>query len=127
MLMEDRYVALLPEGALPDRRSISCEELYGFTFIQTNESIIKKHFDISRFSEIIHLDSIDYGSVIQMVKEKIGVAVLPFLSIKRGTKGVRVLKLTPKISRNIRLAYKRGNYSVEKFIDFVKSDYLKIR
>lgn len=125
MLMEDRFVALLPEGVLPERRSVKREELYKFTFIKTNESILKKHFDQERFTEIVHLDSIDNGSVIQMVKGKIGVAVLPSLSIKKGTKGVRVLKLVPKLSRNLGLAYKRGNHAVDKFIDFIKNDYLK--
>ena len=125
MLMEDNYVALLPEGNFAKRRSINREELYDFTFIQTNESFLKEYFDENRFPEIVHLVSIDNGSVISMVKKKLGVAVLPSLSIKNGTKGVKVLKLVPKVSRNLGLAYRSGSPAVEKFIDFIKNDYLK--
>ena len=125
MLMEDDYVAILPEGTFPNRRSVNREELYDFTFIQTNESFLKKYFDERRFSEVVHLVSIDNGSVISMVKKKLGVAVLPSLSIKRGTKGIRVLKLVPKVSRSLGLAYKPGSPAVEKFVDFIKNDYLK--
>lgn len=125
MLMEDDYVALLPEGTFGKRRSVNREELYNFTFIKTNESFIKKYFDEDRFSEIVNLVSIDNGSVISMVKKKLGVAVLPSLSIRKGTKGIKALKLVPKVSRSLGLAYKSGSPAIEKFIDFIKNDYLK--
>jgi DNA-binding transcriptional LysR family regulator len=123
--MDDDYVAILPEGTFQSRRSVNREELYDFTFIQTNEGFLKKYFDEKRFSEVVHLVSIDNGSVISMVKKKLGVAVLPSLSIKRGNKGIKVLKLVPKVSRNLGLAYRSGSPAVEKFIDFIKNDYLK--
>ncbi|MBO5009251.1 MAG: LysR family transcriptional regulator [Clostridia bacterium] len=125
MLMEDDYVALLPEGTFGKRRSVNREELYDFAFIKTNESFIKKYFDEDRFSEIVNLVSIDNGSVISMVKKKLGVAVLPSLSIRKGTKGIKALKLVPKVSRSLGLAYKSGSPAIEKFIDFIKNDYLK--
>ena len=124
LLMEDDYVAILPEGTFANRRTVNREELYSYTFIKTNEGFLKKYFDEERFSEVVHLASVDNSSVISMVKKKLGVAVLPSLSMRGGTNGIKVLKLLPKISRSLCISYRHGSPAVEKFVDFIKNDYL---
>ena len=125
MLMEDDYVAIFPEGTFSNNRTVHRDELYDFIFIQTSDAVLKKYFDNGRFSEVISLVTVDNDTVISMIKKKLGFAVLPSLSIKRGIKGIKVLKLEPKLSRSLGLAYKHANPAVKKFIDFIKNDYLK--
>jgi DNA-binding transcriptional LysR family regulator len=127
ILMEDEYVAILPEGTFARRKSVDRDELYDLTFIQTNEKILKKYFDENRFAETVHLVSVDNSSVISMVKKRLGFAVLPSLSINKGTKGVKTLKLTPKLSRTLGIAYREGSSAAKKFIDFIMKDHIKER
>ncbi len=122
-IMDDRFVAVVPKTAFKGRRHVKLAELYEFSYISTNETSLRKYFDEERFREIIHFNSVDDMSVISMVKEGIGVAVLPTLVMKTPHKGVRALRLEPKISRSLGFAYKKSslhNSAVEKFICFLK-------
>lgn len=121
IIMKDPFVAVVPEGMFPGRRAVSCEELYPYSYISTNESILRRYFDENRFAEILRFDSVDDHSVLSMVKEGIGVAVLPSLATRKTERGVRILRLTPSISRSIGFAYHRKTPAVERFAAFMKT------
>lgn len=121
-IMEDRFVAVVPDEAFKKRKTVVRDELYSYSYISTNETSLRKYFDEERFKELIHFDSVDDMSVISMVKEGIGIAVLPALVMKRPHKGVRAIKLEPKISRVLGFAYKKEaahSGATEKFISFL--------
>jgi DNA-binding transcriptional LysR family regulator len=99
--MRDDFVAVVPEGLFWDRESVSREELYPHAFIMTNESVLHQYFEIPRFREVIRFTSADDMSVISMVKEGVGVAVLPALSVTRREAGVRILRLEPTVFRTL--------------------------
>ena len=120
IIMEDRYVAVLADGMFVGRRSVSREELYPYSYISTNESALRTYFDESRFAEILRFDSVDDTSVIELVKEGMGVAVLSSLSARKHVKGVRTVALTPKFSRAIGFAYRKKTPATERFIKFMK-------
>ena len=120
IIMEDRYVAVLADGMFVGRRSVSREELYPYSYISTNESALRTYFDESRFAEILRFDSVDDTSVIELVKEGMGVAVLSSLSTRKHVKGVRTVALTPKFSRAIGFAYRKKTPATERFIKFMK-------
>lgn len=120
MIMEDRYVAVLREGVLPGRRTVNREELYQFSYISTNESSLRKYFDEEKFAEILRYDSVDDTSVLSLVKEGIGVAVLPSLAVRKPVRGVRILRLNPAISRSIGFAYRKKTPVIERFVSFMK-------
>ena len=120
VIMEDRYVAVLAEGMFAGRRSISREELYPYPYISTNESALRTYFDESRFAEILRFDSVDDTSVLSLVKEGMGVAVLSSLAASKHGKGVRTAVLTPKFSRAIGFAYRKKTPATERFIKFMK-------
>ena len=122
VIMEDRYVAVLAEGMFVGRRSLSREELYPYPYISTNESALRTYFDESRFAEILRFDSVDDTSVLELVKEGMGVAVLSSLATRKHVKGVRTAMLTPKFSRAIGFAYRKKSPATERFINFMK-DY----
>lgn len=125
-MMEDAYVAVVPEGMFSGRQCICREELYDFPFIRTNESKLDSYFDYDAFKEIIPLTSVEDITTVSLVKERIGVAVLPALSIKEPPKGVQVLQLEPKHCRSLGFAVKSGKLrgGAERFVKYLKSTYV---
>ena len=124
-MTEDAYVAVVPSDQFPKRRSVTREELYTFSYIQTNESFLNSYFDCSKFKEVIQLTSAEYGSVISMVREGIGVAVLPHLAIRERPHGVRVLQVLPKITRTLGFAFREDrkcSAAAKQFIRFLKEN-----
>lgn len=99
--MRDRFAVLAAEDVFSGRVSVTREELYPHTFIMTNDRIMNTYFDLSRFNEIVKFTSADDMSVISMVREGMGIAVLPSLSVRRVEKGVRVLELLPEVYRTL--------------------------
>ena len=125
-IMTDPFEAVVPKDFFVNRKSVRKEELYDFSYISHNESGLRKYFDESKFKEIIKFDSVDDASIVSMVKEKIGIAVLPSLVLSDVGKSVRVLKLKPEISRTLGFAYKKEaaqNGCAAKFIEFVKKEF----
>ena len=120
VIMEDPYVAVLPEETLAGRRSVRREDLYPFPYISTNEGVLHRYFDEDRFAEILCVDSADDAAVLSLVKEGIGVAVLTSLATRKHVKGVRTVALSPKISRSIGFAYRMKNPATERFLTFMK-------
>lgn len=124
-ILEDPYVAVIPEGMLPGRRSIHREDLYPYTYISTNVGSLRSYFTEDCFAEIIRLDSVDDTSVLSMVKEGVGVAVLPSLATRKPMRGIRTVKLTPAISRSIGFAYRKKTPATERFIAFMRENGVK--
>ena len=125
-IMTDPFEAVVPKDFFVNRKSVRKEELYDFSYISHNESGLHKYFDESKFKEIIKFDSVDDASIVSMVKEKIGIAVLPSLVLSDVGKSVRVLKLKPESSRTLGFAYKKEaaqNGCAAKFIEFVKKEF----
>lgn len=127
-ILEDPYVAVFPSELCGNKKSIKREELYQYTLISVEEGKMDEYFDKSKFKEQLNFKSVDDFSVLSMVKEGLGIAILPSLVAKRRMQGVQVLKLEPKISRVLGFAYKKSkekSYSTEKFLEFLGEQYLK--
>ena len=120
MILEDAYVAVVQEGMFKGRRVINREELYAFPYISTNESSLRAYFEEARFAEILRFDSVDDTSVLSMVREGIGVAVLPSLATRKAVSGIRFLRLSPSISRSIGFAYRKKTPATARFLEFMK-------
>lgn len=121
-LKEEPFVAIVPANAFKSKKSVEHEELYAHSYISTNETKVHRYFDESKFRSVLHFDSVDDMSVLSMVKEEIGIAILPSLVVKKPYKGVRALKLNPEITRTIGVVYKKNpppDSATGKFIDFL--------
>ncbi|MBE6644680.1 MAG: LysR family transcriptional regulator [Ruminococcaceae bacterium] len=123
-IMQDEYFAVAPTGWFDGRESINYEELYKFPYIDTCDFHSDVDFNPERFKERILFKSEDDLSVINMVREGMGVTVLPELVLKKNLDGVSVLKLEPKITRTLGFAYKKQSpktMALSKFIKYIKS------
>jgi len=123
-LASDSYAAVFPKQLKISGESITKEELYKYPFIKANDSKIAKCIDESRFVHMINVDSQDDSSVIYMVKEGLGISILPRLSLGE-EKDVDVVKLEPGFSRTIGLIYRNEDFSekggLRRFVEYVKT------
>lgn len=124
-IMEDPFVAVVPEGTFPACESIEFEKLYDYPYIAVRDQIITNYIDISRFKEIIPFVGEDDDAVISMVKEGIGVAIVSALTCGNASSGVNILSLEPNLSRTLGIGYKKTpSPSAAKFIEFIKTNYV---
>lgn len=100
-LVEDPYVAVVPEQAFPGRTTVGLQELYGHTFVRPNEKFLDSFLDLYSFREVVPVASIENDSALYMVKENLGVTILPRLSTANCPMQVKTLELTPKLVRQI--------------------------
>ena len=120
-VMEDEYVVVAEKNSFEQVTEIDRESLYRFPYLQTDDTVIDEYFDYSRFDEIIPMKSVENNSAISMVRENIGITVLPGLFVSDCPNGVKSIKLVPKLSREIGIACKTGklSYATECFIDYI--------
>lgn len=121
-LLEDEYVAVVPESEFPQQTQIDVKDLYGYTLIKSTEVLLENYLDFSQFADIIEVKSIEDNSLIFMVRQKLGITILPALSINALPAGVKALKLTPSIQRTIGIIYdpKRTSWACEQFVRHIK-------
>ena len=124
-IMEDQYVVAVPEHLFPEKTEVSREDLYPYPFIRVDEAVLDDYFSYADFREVIHVQSVENETAVSMVKENIGIAVVPTLTMKTCPAGVRVLALTPKLSRTIGVQYKRNTASLatQRFIKHLQEKY----
>ncbi len=124
-IMEDKYFAIAPKEWFPDRESIGIDELYDHPHIYTDDLYLRDYFEESRFKELIYFRSEDDLSVINMVKEGMGTAVLPALVLKETIVDIKVLALDTPITRTIGFGYKKQrarSFAFNKFTNYIKNE-----
>ena len=122
-ILEDRYFAVAPCEWLGERESITQEELYRYPHIYTDDQYLAHVFEKERFRELITFKSEDDFAVIDMVKEGMGIAVLPELVLRHCSAPVSILELSPTVTRTLGFAYKhaRGeSFALKRFIRYLK-------
>ncbi len=120
-IAEDEFLAVAPTGSFGERESITREELYSIPQIFTDDAPLRDYFEVDRFSELMYFRSDDDLSVINMVKNGMGVTVLPSLVLKENCDGVQTVPLSPPLKRSLGVAFKKGrrSHSLSLFLEYV--------
>lgn len=121
-LAEDEFLAVALKGTFDGRDSITREELYLMPQIFTDDSPLREYFDVESFSELMYFRSDDDLSVINMVKNGMGVTVLPSLVLKENSDGVQTVPLSPPLKRTLGVAFKKGrrSHALSLFLEYVR-------
>ncbi len=125
VIATDPYVAIVEKTMFQGRHSVKKEELYSYAYIPARHLALSKYFDLSKFRELLSIDTPDEASIISMVREGLAISVLPATNVKGDKKGIRALRLDPPVARkivfahNLHLKSKEESYSTEKFIEFL--------
>lgn len=122
-IFNDPFVVVCTStSALSNKKSILKDDLYGHTFLMPKEVEALNYFDAEKFVKKVKIEVDDYATIADMVKDGLGVSVLPLMSVKN-IKGIRRLRLDPQINRTLCMNYKetslKHNKNLKKFITFV--------
>lgn len=123
-LFEDPYYVALPENEQLKEKTINKEDLYNYPLIMTEKRIIQKNFDISKFKDVLDYKTEDYSLALDMVKEGVGVTLIPNVAKDKRIKGVKYVKLQPEIKRIIGLYYKKPmlrRKEIKTLIEYLKN------
>ena len=122
-LIVDPYVAVMPKNFKLRGNSVKREELYDKSYIMACDTKSTNYIDYKRIKNLIKVESQDDSSVIHIVKEGLGVAVLPYLSVKNED-NIVCAALEPPLMRKLGILYKKSDYInnpiLNKFVKFIK-------
>lgn len=127
-LIKDPYVAVLPAEQNTGKGEIFREELYDKTFIMIIGNTVSSYMEKEKMHDVIHINSHDDSSVLQMVKEGMGAAIVPLLSVKKEN-GIILRKLNPNLSRVLGIIYRKKDFKKKKhiknFVEYIREFKLK--
>ena len=127
-LFADPFVAVVPKAAFPGRKSICHEELTAWPFIVTENSAVQRILDLSRFPELVQLNSDDDMAAVSLVRAGMGVTVLPSLVLKKHPAGIRILRLETPLYRTLGLSFSKSlaaDTAARRFIAYMQDAYEK--
>ncbi len=100
----DEYVAVVKEGYFKGKRALNREDCAAYTFLMPDDKKVNEEFSpvISERTDVVaHDDAV----IVSMVKNGLGISVLPYLSAKHHPRGVRLLKISPPLHRSLGAIY----------------------
>jgi len=121
-IQKDPFVAVFPSNMVKGKRTVTKEELYRYTYISVNESVLDSYFDKSKFANVLEFESVESVTVLYMIQQGMGFSVLPRLMTNKRINGVKILQLEEPICRTIGFAYRKNtkpNFATQTFIDFL--------
>ena len=104
-LIVDPYVAVVPVGNEFYNEGFSFEKRYEDTIILTIDGIIRRTVKKENFANVITVKSDDDGSVLEMVKAGMGIAILPRLSVGAEDEKLKLIPIEPKLVRRLGILY----------------------
>lgn len=99
-ITRDKYYVVTPNG-YTDKKQISREELYDSPFLYTDDTFSKLNFEKDRFRDFIVMRSDDDLSILKMIRDGMGISVLPWLLLEGNTEGLSVIEYVPETKRII--------------------------
>ncbi|MBR6794132.1 MAG: LysR family transcriptional regulator [Clostridia bacterium] len=117
----DRFFAVSPPDLLKNRDFVTREELYEYPHIYTDDHHVRHYFDTESFKEFIYFKSEDDLSLLNMVKDGLGVSVVPELVLKETLQGINVIPLEPELTRQIGFTYNKERIRQLGLTQFIKS------
>ena len=123
-VLKDEFMAVVPENIFKDRKSISIEELYPFTYIMNESKIGDTYIDLEKFKDVLPFEAEGYTAVIPLISEGMGISFLPQLVLGKRQNGINILKINPPVYRTLGASYKKGlskHSPTMLFINYLKS------
>lgn len=125
---EDKYYVVTPYG-FTDKKQISLKELYDYPFIYPDDTFSKATFDKRLFREFFVMRTVDDLSIIKMIRDGMGISVLPGLLLEGNTDGLSIIEFIPETKRIIGYTCRKEmqNSQILKSFERVikKIDFLK--
>lgn len=127
-LFEDAYYLAVPDTVCFRGKTVDKEDIYKFTLIKTEKMIIAKNFDEKKFTDVIDVKTEDFSLALNMVKEGVGVSLIPKIAVIKSFKGVRFYKIYPEIKRTLGIYCKKDvlkRKEIKVLVDGLKNSIKK--
>ncbi len=112
-LADDEMLAILPLGhSLTGRIDVDATDLSGDSFVMSTggcEPIIRTYFESQEIPLHPTHRIAEMATLVSMVREGLGVSIVPALSIDFHREGIIALPLRPRVARNLYLAHKSND------------------
>lgn len=123
-VFKDKYYVITPKGML-NVKEISINDLYDYPYIFTDDFFLSDFLDTSLFKELTIFKSYDDLSIINAVKDGIGLTILPELVISGSTSEIDVIPLKENITRTLAISYNKEKIKDLKLEQFLSSYCIK--
>ncbi len=100
----DEYVAVVKEEDFAGKRCLSKEDFSAYTFLMPEERKVREWF-FGGGEDVTDVIADDNAVIVSMVKNGLGVSVLPALSVKHHPRGVKIVKISPPLCRSLGVIY----------------------
>ncbi len=116
----DEYVAVAKAGVFPKKKLLSREEIATQTFLLPDDWAVKHWFgDASE--DVTRVSSADDGVILSMVRNGLGISILPYLAVKNHPREVQILKIQPAVTRTLGLVYnEKSSPAVKKLLTLLQ-------
>jgi DNA-binding transcriptional LysR family regulator len=123
-LMRDELCALLPIGSqFASRRQISLRDLADEPFIMsryTSEPLLHAAYAQHRLAPRVRFEVQDLGTLVSMVREGLGLSIVPRLVFPVALPGVTLVQVAPRIPRELGLAIRDREHALPALRAFVR-------
>ncbi|MBN3816217.1 LysR family transcriptional regulator [Paraburkholderia sp. Se-20369] len=119
-LLDDDFVAVAADGTFEGRKSVSAKQLSALPYIFSKGGcgpVIADYFARSGGQLRPAFNVVETRTVLSMAEAGMGVSIVPRITLTYTPFGGRVLELSPKLHRSVRLSWNTaGNAVVDEFI-----------
>jgi DNA-binding transcriptional LysR family regulator len=124
-LMRDELCAILPAGSpLSRRRQVSIRDLATEPFIMsryTSEPLLQAAYARHNLTPSVRFEVQDRETLVSMVREGLGFSIVPILAFPVSLPGVALIRITPRIYRDLGLATRDTEHASNALRAFVLS------
>jgi DNA-binding transcriptional LysR family regulator len=124
LLMQDELCAIVStRSALAERKRLSVREVAKEPFVMSrysSESLIHAAYARLRLSLVPRFEVQDLGTLVNMVREGLGISIVPRLAFSEIPEGVALIPVLPRIWRELGLVLKSPNHSSPAVWAFVR-------
>lgn len=128
-LLDDDFVAVTADGTFEGRKSVSAKQLSAFPFIFSKAGcgpVIADYFALNGGQLRPAFNVVEMRTILSMAEAGMGVSIVPRITLTYTPFGGRVLELSPRLHRSVRLSWNTtGNAVTNEFIRLTTAQRLK--
>ncbi|WGS52086.1 LysR family transcriptional regulator [Paraburkholderia sp. D15] len=122
-LLDDDFVAVVSAGMFEGRRNVSAKQLSAFPFIYSKAGcgpLIADYFAANGGQLRPAFNVVEMRTILAMAEAGMGVSIVPRVTLTYTPFGGRVLDLSPKLHRSVRLSWTTNGHAVlDEFVRLV--------
>jgi DNA-binding transcriptional LysR family regulator len=124
-ILADQFCAIVPAGsALARRGKVSVRELAGEPFIMSryaSERVVRTEYARHQIPLSVRFDVQDLSTLVSLVREGLGISIVPSVAFPEPPPGVALLPLAPRVPREIGFALGSWEHASPAVSAFVRT------